>query len=137
MTSHIDGDSPLEDGPITTALKGLQDRLAEIDLLTRPSLPGTFQFMVKEYRNIKLKMDGDRKHGRPHLHIEYGGDHHAASYAIDDGSRLAGRLERKYDRDIRQWMATHRNQLQEAWTITQAGKKPDALIAELMGSNFP
>ena len=82
-------------------------------------------------------MDGNHNHKRPHLHIDYGKEHHATSYAIDNGVRLAGKLDRKYDSDIRTWINTHRDPLLEAWRIAQAGEKPEMIIAELKGSAFP
>ncbi|HEY5130065.1 MAG TPA: hypothetical protein VIJ35_22745 [Bradyrhizobium sp.] len=75
-------------------LEDLQYRLGEIDLLTRPSRSGgknLIEFLVVELEGIaiKIRMDGDRNHARPHIHIDYGKKRHAASYAIDNGERLS------------------------------------------------
>ncbi len=54
--------------------------------------------VVKDLLVVKIRMQGDRTHGRPHAHIEYGGNYHKASYAIDTGARLAGGLQVRHDR---------------------------------------
>jgi hypothetical protein len=45
--------------------------------------------LIKELLNMRLRIDGSKTHGRPHIHIDYGKNRHAASYAIDDGARLS------------------------------------------------
>jgi hypothetical protein len=37
---------------------------------------------------------------------------------------------------VQTWIATHRDQLLQAWAITQSGQKPEMIIAELKGSAF-
>jgi hypothetical protein len=53
--------------------------------------------MVKRLLAITLRIEGDHTHARPHLHVDYGGNFRKASYAIDNGERLAGGLDRKHD----------------------------------------
>jgi hypothetical protein len=81
-------------------------------------------------------MDGNLNHKRPHIHIDYGKQHHVASYAIDSGERLVGSLDRKYDKQVQAWIAMHRDQLLQAWEITQSGQRPQMIINELKGSTF-
>lgn len=116
-------------------LEDLQDKLATIDLLTRRG-GGGLEFLIKRYQSIRLRMDGDLNHKRPHIHVDYGRELHTAAYAIDDGERLVGGLPTKYDRQIKSWIDTNRSKLLQAWAATQSGKKPDVIIAELMGSEF-
>src|ERR1039458_4211077 len=58
--------------------------------------------MVKTLLSIKVRIDGDKTHQRPHVHVDYGENHHAASFAIDNGERLAGKLNQKYDKPARE-----------------------------------
>jgi hypothetical protein len=49
-------------------------------------------------------MDGNKNHKRPHVHIDYGEEYHTASYAIDNGERIAGELHGKYDQEVSAWI---------------------------------
>jgi hypothetical protein len=53
--------------------------------------------MVKELRPIKIRMDGNKNHKRPHVHVDYGKRFHAASYSIKPAERIVGELAPKYD----------------------------------------
>lgn len=122
---------------LNEALACLQDELATIDFDTRVRPPDdVLELLIKQHQNIRLRMDGNKNHKRPHIHIDYGRHYHVASYAIDDGERLAGDLDRKYHRCVRTWISTHQALLLEAWRSTQAGQQPDEIIAALKGSPF-
>ena len=116
---------------IEADLRALQDAFADIDLLARLANASAYEFLVKRYQNIVVRMDGNKNHKRAHLHIDYGPQRHVASYAIDSGERLAGDLSGKYDRVVHEWIARNREKLMIAWNMTQSGEKPDAIIAEL------
>jgi hypothetical protein len=115
----------------------LQDDFAMIDLLTRPSSNhGMLEYLVKRHQLLAIRIDGDRNHGRAHVHVDYGRSHHAASYAIDSGERLAGALDSKYDKSMRTWIATNRKLLLATWNATQDGKDPRPFVLELDGTTF-
>jgi hypothetical protein len=115
----------------------LQDEFAMVDWFTRPGRPaGAFELMLKRHQAIRLRMDANRNHQRPHIHVDYGKDFHSASYAIDNGERLVGLLDRKYDRPVTQWIAAHRDELTQVWTELRLGQPSEAVIAELRGSSF-
>jgi hypothetical protein len=125
---------------LRSILKELQDALAsrqfqdEIERASRRSrgirhVPAPI--MVKQLRDIKIKLDGDKAHQRPHVHIDYGKNHHAASFAIDNGERLAGGLNRKYDRPAREWIARNREILLQAWDVIKEGGNAEEIVAEL------
>jgi hypothetical protein len=121
------------------SLGQLQDELATVDLQSRPTRqarPGMIEYLVKRHRAIRLRMDGNKNHGRPHIHVDYGPDFHTASYAIDTGERLAGSLRGVYDKAVRSWIAQHREDLEEVWAEVMSGKRPDDLIAALQASPF-
>jgi hypothetical protein len=91
------------------------------------------ELLLKKLEPIQIRMDGDKNHGRAHIHINYKRQFHVASYAIDDGSRLAGSLDRQYDRTVKAWIEENRAKLLLVWEKVQSGEKPDGLIAELRG----
>ena len=84
---------------IENKIESLQKDLSLVDLLSkRSSGSGSNEFLVMKLQDMKLKMYQEKRHSSPHLHIDYGKNKHAASYAIHSGERLAGSLERKYDK---------------------------------------
>ena len=57
-----------------------------------------------------------------------------ASYAIDDGQRLAGTLETKYDNSMRQWIAANRRTLLAVWHGVRDGGNTEQAVADLRGA---
>ena len=70
---------------------------------------------------------------RPHILIAYGPEFHVASYAINNGDRLAGNLASKYDREVKTWIGDHGPKLLQVWNLTQTGNDAQTLICELKG----
>ena len=114
----------------------LQDALATVDLFIRRSDPDVMVFLVKTLQAIRIRMDGNKNHKRPHVHIDYGNQYHAASYAIDTGERLVGDPDNKYDYQVREWIAEYRPKILQVWELTQAGQNADAIICELRGDKL-
>jgi len=83
------------------AVSQLQSQLAVTDLLNQDSNPDIIRFLVKTLQRTRVRMDGSKNHKRPHVHVDYGNSYHTASYAIDNGERIAGKLDGTYDRDVR------------------------------------
>jgi len=118
------------------AANKLQSAFATIDFFSRPS-SGVPEFLVvrSEAMTIKIKMyEENGPHKTPHVHIDYGKKKHVASYAIKTGKRIVGGLDRKYDDAVTEWILTYKVDLQEAWDLTAAGKKPEHIIAKLKGT---
>lgn len=90
--------------------------------------------MVIRLERLKLKMYQEKGHSLPHLHVDYGRDHHVASYSIDPAARLEGTLHRKYDYPVFRWIESHKDKLLELWGTLQTGGTPDLLLAELSAS---
>lgn len=112
----------------------LQHRLAQIDLLSehyRKSNSNLPEFLVCRQDKLKIKMYQEHKHRMPHIHIDYGIDHHVASFSLVPPSRIKGSLNRKYDASIIDFLTTHSNTLLEIWNKAQSGGTPESLIAEL------
>jgi Domain of unknown function (DUF4160) len=91
--------------------------------------------MVKQLREMKLRIEGDLTHARPHLHVDYGRNRHKASYAIDSGDRLAGGLDRKYDKAVRAWIERNRKLLTRAWKAITGGGAHLELVLRLRAAD--
>lgn len=122
---------------LESELTELQRQLAQVDLLTeqrRPSRPDFVEFLVLKLRDLKIKMYQEAGHHTPHVHIDYGCANHVASYSIAEPRRLAGTMNRKYDREVIAWITKYRAQLLAVWTAMQAGQNPGPLIAAISGA---
>ena len=115
----------------------LQRDLAQIDLLTEPrrqSSSGFIELLLLKLQDIKLKMYQEKGHAMPHLHIDYGKQHHVASFSIELPSRIEGSLHSKYDKSIIKWITANSETLHRIWNETQNGGNPSSLIAQLSGN---
>jgi hypothetical protein len=114
----------------------LQRLLATVDLLSAPSRPrssGWTEFLVLKRDDLKVKMYQEPGHALPHVHVDYGKKNHVASYSIDPIERLAGNLDRKYERAVTEWIATRKPQLLDLWRAAQLGQDARELIVALAG----
>lgn len=113
--------------------KKLQDRLAMVDMLTGgSSCPGFMELLLKKLLDLGIRMEADH-HARAHVHIDYGVQRHTASFAVDTGDRLVGRLPAKYDREIKLWILSNQQQLLELWAAMKAGNDHAVVLAQLKG----
>ncbi len=83
------------------------------------------KFLVARLEEIQIRMDGDKNHATGHVHIKYRKDGHAASYAINNGSRLAGEMPRC---TIKKWIADNRADLSLLWNSVQHGQLNQNLL---------
>ena len=88
--------------------------------------------MLRVLQPIKIGIDGNKNHKRPHVHIDYGKKFHAASYAIDTGERIVG--DSKYDNEVYEWIGKNRPKLLQAWELVQSGKDATPIACELRES---
>lgn len=121
-------------------LKALQYALARVDFFTAPEGAGDNDFMrlvVMQLLYTRITIDGDRKHARPHIHVDYEKKKHAATYAIDSGERIVGKIATKYDKEVRNFVLHEKvnPKLRLIWSQVQAGKDPKPFISELKGWN--
>jgi Domain of unknown function (DUF4160) len=122
----------------------VQERLGELfDLLQATDearvpehLRNIIRFLVARVEELEVRMDGDKNHARPHIHIKYKKNGLAASYAIDDGSRLAGRLPPYYDRVVCHWINKNRAELNLLWKSTQSGKRNEVILLKFQGTIY-
>ena len=88
--------------------------------------------------SVSVRMDGTKKHNRPHLHISVGKQKHAASTSIHNGELLAGKLTSTQRREVQAWVSSHSRAPLKLWEEMQAGRPVDELICELQGKeNVP
>ena len=113
----------------------LQRMLAQTDLLFEPRSRNRndnfLEILLVKRKDLKLKIYQEVGHAMPHLHIDYGKEHHTASYAIESGEKIEGNLPKRYDSNINRWIIQHREKLLEAWASLQMGCDPKLLVAEL------
>jgi hypothetical protein len=114
-------------------LEELQDSLAMNDLLHKPGRTKLTEILLKQMQPLQFRMEQDRNHSTPHLHITYGKQQHAASYGINDGQRLAGNLPNRYDKDVKNWIDNNRPALLQIWDGIKSGnqQKYETLIGQL------
>jgi|tagenome__1003787_1003787.scaffolds.fasta_scaffold18285734_1 hypothetical protein len=90
---------------------------------------GWVKLLVARLEGVELRMEGDKKHARPHVHVKYKKDAHIASFAIDDGLRLVGDdLPSYYDPIIGHWIKTNRKNLRKLWNGMQRGQIDKKLL---------
>jgi hypothetical protein len=112
---------------LTKQVERLFYALRAVDAAREPA--GDYiKFLVARLAGVEIRMDGDKNHGRAHVHVKYGRDGHAASYAVDDGSRLAGELPSYYNRTVRSFVQKNRADLEALWKSTQSGKRNEKLL---------
>ncbi len=71
---------------------------------------------------IRMFMEPNTKHSRPHFHAYY--QNNIAVIAIDNIEVLAGRLPEKQLRLSLAWAEIHQGELLEDWDLLQAGNPP-------------
>jgi hypothetical protein len=64
----------------------------------------------------------NEKHNTPHVHAEY--QDFSASFSIEDGSLLAGKLPPKQTKIIQAWIEIHQEDLLIDWKLAVDGKEP-------------
>lgn len=117
-------------------LKDLTKRLLAVDRTssaTRNSKSSPTALLVKKVGNAKIKIYQERGHSDPHFHVDFGRLSHVASFRIATGERIEGKLPRKYDKAISQWLGqnTNRRDMQGLWKDLQAGNDGAAYILKL------
>lgn len=118
-------------------LSSLQNDLAKIDMITMPPRKGVpsgiLEALLLKREQLKLKMYQENGHARPHFHVDYGTQNHAASYAIDTGERIEGDLHCKYDKAIVSWVGNNRDALLKTWGALQSGRSQLEFVVALSG----
>ena len=122
---------------LTAELKSLQERLALLDLLNDKQGQSSdyLGLLVRKLGDIKLKMYQEKKHGNPHLHIDYKKQLHAVSFSIKPARRLAGSCTKKYDKIIIKWIDNHHEKLLEIWEKLQTGELSGYFVESLKGTD--
>ena len=102
-------------------LEKLQSEMALVDLFTTPKRGNLTEILLKNLQPLQMRMEQDKNHKMPHLHVSYGKNKHAASYGIQNGERIVGQLDNKYDRVVKNWITDNQSQLIQIWGEVQKG----------------
>ncbi|WP_333617107.1 DUF4160 domain-containing protein [Acinetobacter variabilis] len=119
---------------IQDSFKELQRILAQKDLITQPKKIENSKFtelLLVKNKNLKYKIYQEQGHSMPHIHIDYNEKSHVASYSLLTGERLVGSLNKKYDKEISDWILKYRPILLEVWRLIQNGNEVKEIIGEL------
>jgi hypothetical protein len=104
-------------------LEDLQDKFAFVDLMTKGGKEGLLEVLLKKKLPLEFRMEPDNH--APHIHINYKKEKHKASYRINDGVRVAGNLDNKYDKIVKSWIDENRTKLQEIWNAMKIGNQKE------------
>ena len=78
-------------------------------------------FLVQEIgdrrRKIRVRMEPDVNHERPHMHI----DEHNASFDVNTGELMEGECDVQTRQAVQNWILRHKGDLLELWDIAKAG----------------
>lgn len=116
----------------------LQKRLSEAEMMIADSRRGLsllLEHLVARLGNLKVKMYREPGKKTPHLHVDYGREHHNAAYSLDPPVLIEGSLARQYDRVVIEWITDNKDALREIWHAFQQERDPTELIAILDGEN--
>jgi hypothetical protein len=130
LKKSTSGDRPHNLETLTKRVDGeVADRSLTVSVLSGDSV----HFLIKSYprRKLKIRIDSNKNHDRPHLHIDIDGYRHSASIAIDDGEELAGDVDRKIRKIVKKWIEDNRDVLLEIWNEVQMGRTPNGLLARV------
>lgn len=77
-------------------------------------------FLVQEIgdrrRKIRVRMEPDVNHERPHMHI----DEHNASFDVNTGELMEGECDVQTRQAVQNWILRHKGDLLELWDIAKA-----------------
>ena len=126
ITGNRSFEKPLRDLQDAFASKQLADELKRMNRRRQRNKTHITRYrgdpiMLKELRELKLRMEGDLTHAQPHLHVVYGKNNRSASYAIKTGERIVGSLDGKHDKAVRAWIGRNRDLLLRAWKAITGG----------------
>ena len=132
MSYLLDLTKMQEFSTIEKELAILKTKLDFVDKLSRSTYGGReTKYLVLNYEQIKLRIDASKNHSRPHIHLDYGKNFHAASIAIDSGEILIGTIPGKYSKTILEWVNKNREILNKIWVALREGQNPDKHKLEL------
>jgi|SRR5947207_1138349 len=124
------------DNVVEAAVRELQRALALVDLVNSPKRGDSrrdLELLLLKLREIKIKMYQEPGHKTPHVHIDYGRTPHVASFSIVPVRRLAGNLDKMYERAISDWLEINSELLLQIWQAVQSSECHELLVASLRG----
>jgi hypothetical protein len=83
------------------------------------------KYLLLSRDNVKIKMDANKNHSRPHIHVDYGIQFHAVSIAIDSGEVMVGTIPTKYLNFVQNWVIKNQSILLKIWNALRSSENPD------------
>lgn len=80
---------------------------------------------------IKLRIDANKNHARPHIHVDYGKHFHAASISIDTSDLMIGTVPNLHLKEIKIWVTKNKELLLSIWNALRNSENPDSYILSL------
>ena len=90
-------------------------------------------YTLQRLQRLKMKMCQEKGHALPHIHVDYGSQHHSASFSLDPAKRIEGTLPAREEAIVLAWIAANKEKLIAAWISFQEGAPNRELLAELRG----
>ena len=76
------------------------------------------EHLIKKFVNVKVKMYKEH-HKLPHVHIDIGKDKHSVSITIENQEILVGSIEKKYNKEVVNWIEKNKRNLLIIWNNMQ------------------
>ncbi len=108
----------------------LKNSIELVELLNSDTKSGKgllLENLVKKFVNVKVKMYKE-KHNLPHIHLDIGRQNHVASISIEEQNILAGTVEKKYEKIVKNWINKNKENLLKIWDNIQDGETFDLSI---------
>ncbi|MFD2574468.1 DUF4160 domain-containing protein [Spirosoma soli] len=122
----------MDEGEVLELLENLRNKLAQMELLTRPSRGGDYiELLLLKKENLKFRIDADFNHSRPHFHVDYGREFHALSVCINTGEVLAGYIPNKYLKTVTFWVEENKETLLKIWDSLRLNQNATPFVAQL------
>ena len=119
---------------IQEQLKFLKGKLKFVDKLAKVnSGERETKYLVFTHEVVKLRIDANLNHSRPHIHLDCGSHFHSASIAIDKIEILVGNIPAKYYKTIIEWVTKNQDLLNRIWIALKNSQNPDNFKLQLVG----
>ena len=85
-------------------------------------------------KTIKVTMEKDPNHKRPHVHIAQQ-KNHQASFDAKTGELIVGECDSRTQAKVGDWIRKHKKDLLQLWDIIQEGKNYKPTIEKIKADN--
>lgn len=104
----------------------LKKSIKLIDMISERTNSSSGEYAIKQLIfkpdvNVKIKMYQEN-HNEPHIHVDIGRNNHNASISIRNQEVLAGKIEKKYEKKVLEWVKKNKDNLIIIWNSMQSGE---------------